>query len=1277
MTKERRFWFPLVFCLVAVAPLFLGTCLNPLDFNTENLPRIPVDVSGSLDVSIKDVAVFWLINRTKDVDVTSLTVHRGQADNETADQYVYPKHYANLPKAGKSLASYHTPTELYYTVSAIWKRNNGELGAIDALHIQFPRAIDYKYYLYWTKAGDLVLVDETMLQQLPPDPDLNWPDSNFGPDSAGSTHTMVVLNVTQDQGIDEVKFTKGSCTYAIVQEPRARDQEMIYLDAGSYDTTISYTKNGVQTTIGPKTAIVTQELGSMAVKTNFLYFYKTNNGNYQISQTWPPIPNDASAENRPEDALNENQGILEIVNNAVPNNPHALIARILINNNEYSNSINTSSYMAPGDPPRRYILPAGPVFVSFRPTDQTNYGQISEREIRPREVTTLSYINDLGNPWTFPSNSSDGAGLISIENKSNGVVLSAAVYNPGDMLRSITTGYEDFTPPNPIHFNQTGLVEVIGTPEVKLNDPQITGLQVIHVVLQTTEGLVVVERYGKINGNIVPVIITDNDLKPGNRVGSKVTVVNGTSSGRIMGMYVYDRTNNSSLISIGAAYSLDIPAGGSKNDIYILSTTGLPIMAGHTYKAAFAVSFNNRIALSREVGFSPDDLLFSPTPDTHTRTITLTDSDLPPDPFIAVTGIKPISNDLRVTSVVDTALDGTIIGFRHGYQGGINLNQSVAVEPDKATTKSPINWQITGGTGSSYAAINNGVLTVAGYPPDKSTGKTVTVKASIPGAGPGKGNFTSDNITITMDYLYMIKTQKVTGLTLSPGTVEAGKTLDLKTLASLDPSSGANINGTPITPADLEWYINGAKINSSSYTAPASGTSGVSAYAVLPADKNGGDRKQSAPVLITITAPTPPAPAIKPVTSVTPVRGNSLILQYYTKTNGSSKTLITGTPKLDLNASVTVEPSDATNKTINWTLVSSSNVTLSSGELSVTGLNPAATVRATIAGGNGAGVPYFDLNVTPQEHHSRLIAQGELTLTSSEIIIGRPIDLTSLAAMPVGNVDLPNGSQWAITKADLSWEIISGGGSVQSGTFTGAAIENVTLKATLPRARNGGTHGSEVTANVTITVKDVPPPSELTLRIFQSKLPGDITLDNITQVVLIPRDASQSTILDAHKRTGHYSVDWAASGKKDQTYKTEFFNSYLPNRFGQQLILTPVVNMASAGGYVDITIPWPPNYIAGFDVFFIEGDNRVRGYVSPWELNPPKENNYIFYLDFVYIANNFILSMKDDKEVPGGTPGSVKVVPIHYSSYRNVASIMKSGGLYSTPVPDYSDIRAR
>jgi hypothetical protein len=1284
--------------------LLIGGCLNPINFSEEDLPRIPVDVSGSLEVSVKDVAVMWLINRTKDVNVTLFEINREKAENEDAEDYNYPKNYTNKPAAGQSLASYHAPTEIFYTVKVEWEDKDGGTGVFAPFEVQFPRPADYRYYLYWTMDGELVLVHEEQMTDLKPDPNKNFPDP--GPSSVDA-QTFVVLNVT-DQGIDAVEFTKDPYVYVMLNEPRAKDQEMILLVAGSYDAKASYTKGGTQYSTTVKTAIVTKEDGSMAVRTNYLYFYKTKTGDYQLTQTWPPIPNDASDENKPEDALLDTQGILRIVNNAVPNNPHALIARINISGDEFPNSTNTTSYMAPGDDPKVFIRNVGPVYVSFRPTDQTYYGQVSEREILSKQVTTLSYINDLGNPFAFPEDNGKGTGLIRITNNSRGVVVSAVVYNKSDISKSLPIGYEGFNPPYAINYGKVGLVPVVGTDEVPLtSDPQL-----IQVLLETVNGLVTVEEVRALKDQIVDIVINESSLDENRRAGSRVRVINNTDTpATILGLYVYNQDNEAST----AVFPLDIsnPPKGNSQELYVLSTVGLPIVQGDIYKARLTVYGNGKIGVI-DKNFESDGLLYSLTPDTHTRTVTLTQGDLESgglvEEFKPVTGITISPSPAPVNSTTESDLDGGSKALRAG--GSINLNLTVVVAPADASKRSPISWTVQSGGGAGYVSLNpaTGILTVTGIAPEGS--RTVTLTGTIENAAgtvTGKTNF-SALIQVILTYTNIVRTAKVSEFTLRDADVQAGTTLDLRTLLeSLTPSL-ANIDGVPITAADIIWTITntggtGSSIGSDGFTFTAGITNGdVTIQGTLPGTMTTTGQPLGKTTNIHIVSGAQP---FKAITSVS-LGSSTPKVYFFTKNevhSGAKRKIVSLGGELILTSYLQYTPADATNrlpvwweavggdtantkdkvlfrpntirgdfigKTDNLVVKQTYSDPLHTGE-PLLGSLPLPTngekvkVKATVVNGAGTSSNYVSpvFDVIMEEIYSNNVVDlpSDFWLDNPvSISVGQQLDLKTIAHLPAGASwgGSPGLPPTAITTDDLEWAM-TGGAATRSGTvITGTAAGTVTVTATLPAAKNAGTPLVR-TRDITVTSTY---PANFTLRIIKQN-----SSDYVSQIVLVPvTNDNYGTLI---RQTGHTTVRWAfGSGKGGVTKKSEFMKEYPnapPNRY-----LT-ITKIDKTNDWADISIPWPSGSVTGYHLFFIEGDSRVRGYVNPGQLDPYQDENFLFFLRPDYLYDNYRLWMKADKQATSTTSGALEVIPIGYDSYKNTASIMKSQGVGSQPRHDLSD----
>jgi hypothetical protein len=312
--------------------------------------------------------------------------------------------------------------------------------------------------------------------------------------------------------------------------------------------------------------------------------------------------------------------------------------------------------------------------------------------------------------------------------------------------------------------------------------------------------------------------------------------------------------------------------------------------------------------------------------------------------------------------------------------------------------------------------------------------------------------------------------------------------------------------------------------------------------------------------------------------------------------------------------------------------------------------------------------------VTLREYYVNNIVDlsSDFNLSPKTITVGQTIDLKGLAYLIAGaTYRSSDGNIHQVTKDDLTWSITSGGsyGHLSGSSLVGDAVGTVTVRATLPAAK---TMGSDIVRTVNITVTKPPYPDTVTLRIFKIKESGDPYNDKVTDVVLTYRDQSFS---DSVKRTGHTGIRWA-DGDKDLTWKSDFEKHYLSSHAFYRY---SDLNLED-GDYVDITVHWYADRsgVTGYNVFFYEGDSRVRGYTNPWDWNPTgsarKERNLIFYLDFEYVYDNFLLPMNGKVQGNKGDAGVKEVIPIYYSSYRNLGAIMKAQGVGNAPKADNSDI---
>jgi hypothetical protein len=753
MSKKHLSRVSVFSCVIAA--LALGSCLNPVSFDVNSLPRIPVEVTGS--VSISDVAVLWLINRTKTVDVLELTVSRAKGDNETVEDYKYPKKIKNRPGPGSSLASYHVPTEAQFTLTVVCRNSKDDTtGVLGPYTVQFPRAQDYRYYLYWTTTGELVLIDEARIEELPQDPDteVNYPPT---PVSNVELQTLVVLNVTLDQDLNTMEFKNenaaagDSVIYLLEDRPLAEDQARVLLGAGSYATKAAYTdRNGSPREIS-KTTIVTKEDGSMAAKTNYLFFYKVKGGGYDLSPVWPPLSNDAAGENSVIDALTDTQGILQITNKAKGSEPVDNIQKIRIkdkiNDKEYPAAGSSAPYMVSGDV-NQYIVEEGTVSVFFKPMDPLPYGGVISRTIRAKQITTLNYTGALAD--NQDQEPPAGQGLIRITNKSTAPVVKVMVSNRTAPDKFQTVNYEKFIPSGGIESGATGRV-LAGGNDFPLN----SSFQLIKVQLTTAKGSVEVERLAFLSGKIVDITITEDSLRGGGQIsdggiqlGAKITVKNNTTAA-VVGIRIYNKDSPDSFW----LFPLDIPPGETES-LQIPRTDDYPIEEGAQYAAGLVIAGYGGSEGSIEKQFEEGGDLYGVIPNSPLKTVILNQDDLLPG--MVFKAVKSIGTSTPFSLVSQTKNnDAGVEVFKNGGGAVVNLSNGIGLQftPADASKKSPIKWTVKSAH-TDYVSINgDGVLTVKGVAPKGN--RNVTLQAVIEGAGENEGPFTG---TVALELIYDLTT---------------------------------------------------------------------------------------------------------------------------------------------------------------------------------------------------------------------------------------------------------------------------------------------------------------------------------------------------------------------------------------------------------------------------------------------------------------------------------------------------------------------------------------
>jgi hypothetical protein len=320
-------------------------------------------------------------------------------------------------------------------------------------------------------------------------------------------------------------------------------------------------------------------------------------------------------------------------------------------------------------------------------------------------------------------------------------------------------------------------------------------------------------------------------------------------------MYVFNMTYPNETMLYPLSVSSPTP---HTQDLYVLDSILLPIKdanKNHQYGVTLTVSGNGNSGTITKA-FEPDSILYSKDPDTHLRTVTLTQTDLEQvlpgliETFVPVTYIGLNPDPYKLTAYTKSDYDGGNLVFNSSTSFNLNTPGVVVVGPAGATKQAPITWTLDPGA-HTFASFNSasGIFTVTGIiPPGQRKVRLNAVIQKAAGTVATKIDF-NGYVEIEVVYENTISSKPVTAITLATGVeykiVENGW-FDLRELVEgFDPLGGGhNLNGTPITKDDIEWYINGVLLkdglNTSYIYAPETpGSGSVTVRAVLPASKNG------------------------------------------------------------------------------------------------------------------------------------------------------------------------------------------------------------------------------------------------------------------------------------------------------------------------------------------------------------------------------------------------------------------------------------------------------
>lgn len=272
---------------------------------------------------------------------------------------------------------------------------------------------------------------------------------------------------------------------------------------------------------------------------------------------------------------------------------------------------------------------------------------------------------------------------------------------------------------------------------------------------------------------------------------------------------------------------------------------------------------------------------------------------------------RGVSVTLPKVKVKKLALNRTSVSLT---KKGQTYQLKATASPSNATTKS-VTWKssntrvVTVNSAGKLTAVGNGSATITATAKDGSK-KTATCKVTVKIPTVVKVN------SVSLNY---------TDVRLS----SKGQTLQLT--ATVAPSNASN--------KSVKWTSSNTKVatvsSSGKVTAVANGNTTITATAA-----DGSGKKDICAVTVNIPKPADPTPT--PTPSVVKVSSVSL--------NPSSLSLTKKGQTAQLSASVS--PSNATNKSINWSSSNSNVATVSNGMVTAVG-NGSATITATAADGSG------------------------------------------------------------------------------------------------------------------------------------------------------------------------------------------------------------------------------------------------------------------------------------------------------------------------------------
>ncbi|MDR1574375.1 MAG: hypothetical protein LBS37_00065, partial [Treponema sp.] len=562
--------------------VFLASCLNPIGFDPSNIQlKIDAKVSGEVDVRSSDYAILWVINRTSSVDVTGMTISRAGAET---------KEVTGKPARASTHASYHEPTDIPYRVDITYALSPGNTnsaydagnstGSFTIAEKYMPKAgANYVIYVYRADDGKVIVVEDERITR-PLDP--SDTENPIEPPAEGTpTYPLIIRNVTADLDVEYITFRLDDKILTIDPGPKAKDEVLWYFEAGQYKVQVPLP---LQKTTVEKNVPIIKPNDSQSWHTLYMWIYKTTNNFYSTTTTWPPNPNDA-ADVSMSDIAGPGMGILQVINKSESSD---VIQKIRIGERVYLfGTIDSPSFTK--DMEWMRVLDPGIHTVEIMPSRQNYYGMALSVNIKEGEVTTLSYYDRLADPDLPPPEIGGyGSGLVKIINNSTGVVNSVVIRDTS-ANNSMSYSYGEFTPPDPINYNKTGRIGVVGDADFPITEG---AHYLIQVELNLPDDYVVIERLAALKDQVVEIVINESEIQ--NVHGANITLVNSTSAKpvQITTVTLYNVSNPgeaSSFSGLNWNPQGNVPSGGTAG-FRVNSSISMPIKTGSSFSASIGIT---------------------------------------------------------------------------------------------------------------------------------------------------------------------------------------------------------------------------------------------------------------------------------------------------------------------------------------------------------------------------------------------------------------------------------------------------------------------------------------------------------------------------------------------------------------------------------------------------------------------------------------------------------------------------------------------------------------